>query len=84
VLVLGASQGSTALLSFVATHDFFAKTTQISDFIYFHQNFRKVGKSAAPMEHPKNKVFQLPQTPTIDSRYHACHGAMPPPPDIAG
>jgi len=46
-----------ALPSFVATHDFFAKITQISDFFVF-PNFRKVGKFAASIERPKPEVLQ--------------------------
>jgi len=38
----------------VATHDFFAKTAQISDFFAF-PNFTKVGKFAVSIECPKTK-----------------------------
>jgi len=54
-------QGGTALPpvllqppSFVATHDFFAKITQILDFFAF-PNFRKAAKFAAFIERPKTK-----------------------------
>jgi len=40
--------------SFVATRDFFAKMTQISDFFAF-PNCSKVGKFAASIERPKTK-----------------------------
>jgi len=40
--------------SFVATHDFFAKITQLSYFFAL-SNFRKVGKFAASIECPKTK-----------------------------
>jgi len=42
----------------VATRDFLAKITQFFDFFAF-PNFRKAGKFAAFIEHPKPKVFQL-------------------------
>jgi len=38
----------------VATHDFWAKITQISDFFAF-TNFRKVNKFAASIKRPKTK-----------------------------
>jgi len=42
--------------SFAATHGFFAKITQISDFFAF-PNCRKMGKFAAFIERPKPKVI---------------------------
>jgi len=44
--------------SFVATYNFFAKITQISD-IFVFPKFRKVGKFAASIERPKIKMLQL-------------------------
>jgi len=46
----------------VATHDFFAKITQISDFFAL-PNFRKVGKFAASSECPKTKIGFAPWPP---------------------
>jgi len=40
--------------SFVATHDFFAKITEIFDFFAF-ANFRKIDKFAVSIERPKTK-----------------------------
>ena len=49
-----APQFCSSPFSFVATHDFFAKKTQISNLFAF-PNFRNMAKYAASIERPKAK-----------------------------
>ena len=60
VAALGPGRGAQSPLfcfrppGFVATHDFFAKITQISD-VFVFPKFEKVGTFAASIERPKAK-----------------------------